>query len=269
MHTKIRFFAMMIVLFATSQVWAKSLIGYTQEKICLFSNKVFGVPAKSLLSASYQEPLQDDDRISILQEACAAFGVDSKKIDLQWSADIIPYSHFLWGNVLFLNKSIWEEASNNKKTWMIWHEVAHYARNHYGLNQILFATGAAAITYVLSNFGVVGTFMHASGGNIWSGEIALTIPVLIGTFYNYRTMLRCQEISAMRRAAEALCNQRQRAVVEEVYEETMIYLLRSSSDRAAWCFPTWKEQVAYLQDVLAKDDLRIRFERVLHYPDKQ
>ncbi len=269
MHTKIRFFAMMIVLFATSQVWAKSLIGYTQEKICLFSNKVFGVPAKRLLSASYQEPLQDDDRISILEEACVAFGVDSKKIELLWSAEVIPYAHFLWGNVVFLNKSIWEEASNNQKTWMIWHEVAHYARNHYGLNQILFATGAAAITYALSNFGLVGSLIDSSGKSSLSGSIGLTIPALIGSFYSYRTMLRCQEISAMRRAAQALCNKGQRRVVEELYAQTMIYLLRSSSDRAAWCFPTWKEQVVCMQDVLDKDDLKLRFERALYYPDKQ
>lgn len=269
MHTKIRFFAIMTVLFVASQVWAESFIGYTQEKICLFSNKVFGLPAKRLLSASYQGPLQDDDRISILQEACAAFGVDSKKIELLWSADVIPYSHFLWGNVLFLNKSIWQEASKNERIWMIWHEVAHYARNHYGLNQIMFASGAAAVTYAASNFGVVGALMNASGKNSLSGEIALTIPVLIGNFYGYRTMLRCQEISATRRAAQALCNQGYRDVVEELYAQMMLSLLRSSSDRPAWCFPTWKEQVACLQDVLEKDDLKLRFERLLYYPDKQ
>lgn len=221
------------------------------------TNKTVGGMVRLLVASNDQEPLVKDERAQLLAEACQAFEISADKIRLCWSCESIPFEHFAWGNTIFINKKMWQELEEDQKTWAIWHEVAHIVRHHYGMNQLVFGSGAAVLTYLLKNFSVTGLVFHGEN-KMCSVSTSVVVPGMLGILFAYRTMLRCQEISATRRAAELLCQYDKRDVVELTCGRVIFSSLRSVFERPAWCFPTWKEEMHCLQGVLEQDDLNRR-----------
>ena len=74
-------------------------------------NKTIGTAMEFVLASSNQEENDISEaalkKEVLLFEACIAFGINPEKIRSCWALEAIPFTHFSWGNTIFLNKSIY------------------------------------------------------------------------------------------------------------------------------------------------------------------